>query len=70
MKTLKLVMLVLGLACAVSLARVEAPASALAANPSTQPAGLTDLSDDAREIKAAFNQAAGHVRLILFVSPT
>ena len=30
---------------------------------------LTNLSDDARELKAAFNEARGKVRLLMIVSP-
>ena len=88
MKTLGLVMLVFGIACAGLLAGVESPTTAPAQKPSAQPAGdrgtpqsgvtsrpvtgtsLIELSGDAREIKAAFNQAAGRVRLILFLAPT
>lgn len=46
----------------------EKPAPAPA---STPPAAttLTDLSDDAHELRAAFNAANGRVRLLLLVSP-
>jgi hypothetical protein len=41
----------------------------LAIMASAEQARLTDLSCDAAEVKAAFNQATGMVRLVLIVSP-
>jgi hypothetical protein len=39
-------------------------------NPRREPAALTDLSNDGRELKAAFNAERGVTKVLLIVSPT
>jgi hypothetical protein len=41
----------------------------LATMPSAEQPKLTDLSNDAAELKKAFNQDIGMVRMVLIVSP-